>query len=86
MGAFGAHRFLGKSPPCLGHFDQKRPMLGIISSPRCFKTPGGESLVISCGRHFSRSRSVQPKRGEFVPAEGRRAQAPPLFCWAITLL
>jgi hypothetical protein len=40
LGAFGAHRFLGKSPPSLGHFDQKCPMLGIISSARCLKAPG----------------------------------------------
>lgn len=40
MGAFGAHRFLGKPPPGLGHFDQKRPMLGIIGSARRFKAPG----------------------------------------------
>ena len=40
LGTFGTHRFLGKSPPGLGHFDQKCPMLGIIGSARRFKAPG----------------------------------------------
>jgi hypothetical protein len=40
LGTFGTHRFLGKSPPGLGHFDQKRPMLRIIGSARRFKAPG----------------------------------------------
>jgi len=39
LAAFGAHRFLGKAPPGLGHFDEKCPMLGIIGSARCFKAP-----------------------------------------------
>jgi hypothetical protein len=40
LGTFGTHRFLGKAPPSLGHFDQKCPMLGIIGSARRFKAPG----------------------------------------------
>jgi len=40
LGTFGTHRFLGKAPPGLGHFDQKRPMLGIIGSARRLKAPG----------------------------------------------
>jgi len=71
MGAFGAHRFLGKSPPCLGHFDQKCPMLGIIGAARRFKAPGRESLVISCGCHFRTPAQFNRNAVSFVPGKTR---------------